>query len=361
MTPTPDYAIDLLATIVDGSDDAIISKTLDGIITSWNAGAERLFGYTAQEAVGQHISLIIPLSLRAEEAAIVERVHRGERIEHFDTVRVDKDGKTHDISLTISPLRDSAGNIIGASKIARDITERKEIEQERLELSGRLIKAQEEERRRLARELHDDFSQRLALEAVALQTILDAIGNSQPNVSERLREVLKGVRELGSDLHSLSHDLHSSKLEILGLAQSVSSLCREFSRQHKMQIDFDEAALPEPIPSETALCLFRVVQEGIQNANKHGRASRVEVRLTGCPTGITLRLSDNGVGFDLSQDYASDGIGILSMKERARMLYGTFEIRSEPMKGTQITLNIPVRRPTRQPDKPNIERYVKHG
>jgi PAS domain S-box-containing protein len=239
---------------------------------------------------------------------------------------------------------DDAGKPMYMVGVVFDVTERKEIEQERLQLSGRLIKAQEEERNRLARELHDDFSQRVALQAVELQIILDALGSSQSDVSERLREVLERMQELGTDLHSLSHNLHSSKLGTLGLSRSVGSLCREFSKQHKIQIDFDQAALSEPIPSETALCLFRIVQEGLQNVNKHSRASRAEVRLTGHPTEISLILSDNGVGFDLSESYTSNGIGILSMKERARMLYGTFEIRSAPMKGTQIAVNIPLKK-----------------
>ena len=123
-----DKAIALLAAIVDSSDDAIISKSLDGVITSWNAGAERLFGYTAKEAIGQHISLIIPANRRDEERIILERLSRGERIDHFDTVRVHKDGTTLDISLTISPVKDAAGKIVGASKIARDVTQRKRIE-----------------------------------------------------------------------------------------------------------------------------------------------------------------------------------------------------------------------------------------
>src|SRR6202051_3876281 len=125
-----DKAIGLLAAIVDSSEDAIVSKTLEGIITSWNASAERLFGYTASEAVGQHISLIIPLDRRNEETVIIERIKKGERIEHFDTVRVRKDKTQFDIALTISPVRDSNGKIIGASKIARDITQRKRIERE---------------------------------------------------------------------------------------------------------------------------------------------------------------------------------------------------------------------------------------
>ena len=132
-----DKAIGLLAAIVDSSDDAIVSKTLDGVITSWNAGAERLFGYTASEAVGQHISLIIPVNRRDEETVIIERIKKGERIEHFDTVRIRKDKTTLDIALTISPVRDASGKIIGASKIARDITQRKRIERELRESEDR--------------------------------------------------------------------------------------------------------------------------------------------------------------------------------------------------------------------------------
>ncbi|HET6143541.1 MAG TPA: PAS domain S-box protein [Candidatus Acidoferrales bacterium] len=126
---TAEQAAGLLASIVDSSDDAIVSKTLDGIITSWNKAAERLFGYTAEEIVGQHITTIIPADRRDEEAMILERLKRGERIDHFETVRHGKGGAELEISLTISPVKDSKGNIIGASKIARDIAERKRTEE----------------------------------------------------------------------------------------------------------------------------------------------------------------------------------------------------------------------------------------
>jgi PAS domain S-box-containing protein len=120
-----------LAAIVDWSDDAIVSKTLDGVITSWNRGAERIFGWTAAEAVGRHIMLIIPPDRHAEEADVLARVRRGERVDHYETVRVTKDGRLLDISLTVSPVRDAGGRIVGASKIARDITERRRLEAER--------------------------------------------------------------------------------------------------------------------------------------------------------------------------------------------------------------------------------------
>ena len=123
-----EQATGLLAAIVGSSDDAIISKNLDGTITSWNRGAHRMFGYTADEAVGQHITLIIPQDRRDEETHILERLRRGERVEHFETVRVSKSGGPLDISLTISPLKDAAGRVVGASKVAKDITERKRVE-----------------------------------------------------------------------------------------------------------------------------------------------------------------------------------------------------------------------------------------
>ena len=151
----PDETTSLLAAIVDSSDDAIVSKTLEGIITSWNRGAEKVFGYSAAEAIGQPITLIIPPERHGEEANVLAHIRRGEKIDHFETVRQTKDGRTINISLTVSPVRDAQGNIIGASKVARDITERKRAEVER----ERLMQ-QEQAARRIAEEasrLKDDF------------------------------------------------------------------------------------------------------------------------------------------------------------------------------------------------------------
>jgi len=144
-----------LAAIVNSSDDAIVSKTLDGVITSWNAGAERMFGYTASEAVGRHITLIIPKERHAEEEHVLARLRRGERIEHFETVRMRKDGTAIDISLTVSPVLSATGAVVGASKIARDISDRKRMERERASLLAR-----EQDARAAAEDanrLKDDF------------------------------------------------------------------------------------------------------------------------------------------------------------------------------------------------------------
>ena len=162
-----------LAAIVESSDDAIISKTLDGTITSWNAGAQHIFGYTEEEAVGQPISILIPPDLLDEENGILETLRAGKRIEHYETVRVTKAGKKVNVSLTISPVKDSRGKIMGFSKIARDITERKLAEEALSGMTRKLIEAQEQERARIGRELHDDVTQRLAMLALELDEIHD--------------------------------------------------------------------------------------------------------------------------------------------------------------------------------------------
>jgi PAS domain S-box-containing protein len=159
-----------LAAIIDSSDDAIVSKTLDGVITSWNPGAERIFGYPAAEAVGQRISLIIPRERLAEEDAVLAQILRGEKVDHFETVRQTKDGRLIDISLTVSPVRDSAGRVIGASKIARDITERRRIEGERDALLARVQEARAE-----AEALNRGKDEFLATLSHELRTPLNAI------------------------------------------------------------------------------------------------------------------------------------------------------------------------------------------
>ena len=239
-----DKATGLLAAIVDSSEDAIVSKTLEGIITSWNTGAERLFGYTASEAVGQHISLIIPVNRRNEETVIIERIRKGERIEHFDTVRVHKDKTPLDISLTISPVRDASGKIIGASKIARDITQRKRIERELREseeryrtladaldtqvqfrtrklerrnselreLSGLLMESQDVERRHIARELHDGAGQTLAALGMNLAQLAQDAKNN-PAQAQGIADAESLVQHLSREIRTTSYLLHPPLLE----------------------------------------------------------------------------------------------------------------------------------------------------
>src|SRR5882762_10304444 len=159
-----------LAAIVASSDDVIVSKTLDGIITSWNPAAERTFGWTAAEAVGQPITLIVPDDRRAEEDDVLARIRRGERVDHFETVRRTRDGRLVDMSITVSPLKDAAGRIVGASKVARDITERRRLDDQRV-----LLLAREQEARRQAEALNTAKDELLAIVSHELRTPLNSI------------------------------------------------------------------------------------------------------------------------------------------------------------------------------------------
>jgi PAS domain S-box-containing protein len=224
-----------------------------------------------------------------------------------------------------------------------DVTEQKKAELERTELAGRLINAREREGMRLARELHDDFGQRLVLVSLGLEQVARMIDDSQGAASAKVRELKSALEEIETDLHSLSHRLHSSKLEMLGLAKSVESYCAEFAEKHAIQVDLDCIDLPRSIPSETSLCLLRIVQEALCNVSKHSGAPKAQVRLKGNSGEILLTIRDKGKGFDSTRNRRTDGIGIQSMRERARMLGGMFEVRSKPGGGTEIAVTIPPR------------------
>jgi len=236
---------------------------------------------------------------------------------------------------------DKNGNPLYMVGVAFDVTERRESDQDRLELSGRLINAQEQERRRLARELHDDFSQRLAILATDLEAVSEMIELSPGKAKQRLCEMWKLANEIGTDLHLLSRRLHSSVLDALGLTTAIDAYCKEITKKHGIEIDLSQKTLPKSISSDINLCLFRIMQEGLRNVIKHSHASKVEVRLVRQNGTLCLTLSDNGNGFDCSKSYLSQGIGIQSMRERVRMLNGTFEMRSRLTAGTQIAVAIP--------------------
>ena len=581
------------AAIVESSEDAIASGTLDGIIVSWNAGAQHMYGYTEAEAVGKPIAILVPPELPNEEEKIREMLKAGGRIEHFETVRVTKTGKRINVSLSICPIKDSSGAIVGLSGSARDITERKRHEEalraseERLRLaqqaarigtferdvqteritwaegleslyglpagsvegktlaffkdlfhpadrertadliqealktgqptegewraiwpdgrvhwiagrwqvlmddsgepsrvvgvnmdvterklaeqalraheellkifvknvptavamldrdmrylqvsdrwctdylSGRaqnttlgrshyelfpdmperwkevhrralagetlradedrwdgqdgphwarwevrpwktpegnvggililteditrrkqaeealtdmtrkFIESQEQERSRIGRELHDDINQRLAMLAIELEEL----EHDPSGFLTRLQQIRKGLIEISHDVQALSHDLHSSKLQYLGVVGGIKGWCREFAERQGIEINF-RSDVTSHLPLEIGVPLFRVVQEALNNAVKHSGAKRIEVQLGADAREVHLTVSDLGKGFDANAAMQGHGHGLISMRERVRLVNGKIAIDSKPMAGTSIHVHIPLK------------------
>jgi len=372
-----DRAIGLLAAIVDSSEDAIVSKTLEGIITSWNASAERLFGYTAREAVGKHISLIIPVDRKDEETGIIERIKRGERIEHFDTVRVRKDKTSFDISLTISPVRDASGKIVGASKIARDITQRKrteralreseeryrtladaldtqvqfrtqELERRNLELrdlSGRLMQSQDVERRHIARELHDSAGQTLA----ALGMQLARIGKEaekNPALAKEVEDAEGMVQHLSQEIRTTSYLLHPPLLDESGISSALGWYVQGLAERSKLEIDLK---IPENfgrLPSEMELLIFRLVQESLTNIHRHSGSKTALIQIDRDENTIQVKVEDEGEGMPperLAEIRShGTGVGITGMRERVRQFRGDLIIESNGS-GTRVYATLPLK------------------
>ena len=221
-----------------------------------------------------------------------------------------------------------------------DITERKEVEAAAREVSGRLITAQEDERRRIARDLHDDLNQRLAM--LSVETDLLGRMDNAPRAQIIINDIATRVKDLSSEVHKLSYQLHPAKLDQLGLVPASRSFCREVTRQYGVPIEFTHDPVPRDLDSDVALCLYRLIQEGLQNMLKHSRATRAHVELRMEEDELRLLVSDNGRGFDPRATNHNAGLGLLGMRERVRLVRGRIVLHSAPGEGTRIEVNVPL-------------------
>jgi len=223
-----------------------------------------------------------------------------------------------------------------------DVTERKLAEEALAGMGRRLIEAHEEERTWIARELHDDINQRLALLSIELERWNQQLLEMPTEFHDHIQHACQRLADITEDIQALSHRLHSSKLEYLGLAAAANSFCKELSKQQKVEIEFHHSDLPNTIPKEISLCLFRVLQEGLQNAVKHSGSRSFKVELRGTSQEIRLIVSDAGVGFDWLDAMNRHGLGLISMRERLQLVKGEFFIESEPGRGTTIHARVPL-------------------
>jgi signal transduction histidine kinase len=253
----------------------------------------------------------------------------------------DREGDTIWLRWEIRPWLNVTGTPGGVLIFSEDITHRKLADAALANVSRKLIEAQEQERTRIGRELHDDIGQRLALLTVQLQRLHEDT-LILPQVRSRMGELQKQISEIADDIQSLSHELHSAKLQYLGIAAAMRSFCREFGEQQKVEIDFASHDLPSPLESDTSLCLFRVLQEALHNTAKHSGVKHFEVRLWGTSDEIHLTVKDSGAGFDREAAKESRGVGLITMEERVKLLKGTLSINSQPKCGTTIHAHIPL-------------------
>jgi signal transduction histidine kinase len=236
---------------------------------------------------------------------------------------------------------DASGHPIYLRGTTQDITDRKLSEDALMAMSGRLITAQEEERTRIARELHDDLSQRMAILQIGLEQFKQGMPDISSNARQQLDTLAETAKEVSSDIHSLSYQLHPSRLELLGLVASLKGFCREFSSQHDINVQFLHANISGEIPKDVTLCLYRITQEALQNVVKHSETAEAEVKLSGHSAEIELCISDSGRGFDVESAKRAAGLGLVSMRERLRLVGGHLSVESAPSQGTRIRVRVP--------------------
>jgi PAS domain S-box-containing protein len=235
--------------------------------------------------------------------------------------------------------RDAAGHAVRAYGVLRDITARRRAESELRELSRRLLTAQEHERAVLARELHDDVSQRLAV--LAIDVGRAELAASDGTQAEAMQGVREGLMRLSEDVHTMAYQLHPSILEELGLAEALRAECERRHRRGGLDVSVDVRALPPGVPDQAALCLFRVAQEALTNATHHARARTVSVSLREADGGLLLAVSDDGCGFDVANPGKRGRLGLASMRERILLVNGTLDIDSAPGRGTTVVAWVP--------------------
>jgi PAS domain S-box-containing protein len=241
-----------------------------------------------------------------------------------------------------TPRVNGDGSFAGFIGSAIDTTDQKLAQQALEKVSGQMIEAQEKERRRIARDLHDDICQRLALLSMEIDQAKRVSGDSPETTKDKLQEIRKHCSEITGDVQSLSHQLHSSKLESLGIEAAIRGFCREFSRQHEVNVEFTCRNVPRHLPKEIALCLFRVAQEALQNAVKYSGVSEFTVELLSLEDEIHLAVADEGAGFDVEEAKLKQGLGLMSMQERVHLAHGVLSVESKPGRGTHVLAVVPL-------------------
>jgi PAS domain S-box-containing protein len=374
----PEQSRLLLAAIVDSSDDAIIGKDLNSIITSWNAGAQRIFGYTAKEIVGDSILTLIPPELHGEEKEIIGRIREGERVDHFETRRVTKDGRTVELSLTVSPIRNEAGEIVGASKIARDITERKRVERELAEAQRQLRSHASELERRVSERTRDlqktiaeleSFSYSLThdlrapLRAIQsyLQIFMEDHGAKlDVAAAETMRKAIASTQRMDGmvlDLLAFTRLAHEAMpVEPTAVEKILGFICQDRPdfRRPKAEVSI-QSPLPRVMGNSASLvqCLTNLLDNAVKFVAP-GVKPKVRIYTEDEGEAVRLVVEDNGIGIKTTDqaalfrmfhrlhgsEYPGTGIGLAIVRKAAERMGGCAGFESQPGRGSRFWLQL---------------------
>jgi PAS domain S-box-containing protein len=310
--------------LTEGLPIAVYVCDVSGAITQFNQAAAELWGRAPEPSAREPLAQLLRTgALEPNREVIVER----------------PDGSRVTALAHLKSIRNAAGEVVGAVNCLVDITERKQSEAALKQLSKDLLNAHETERKRIARELHDDINQRLALLIVELESLQQELPPTLQPQLDNLSKLTRSAEEILTDIQGLSHSIHSKKLEDLGLVASLADLCRQTSQRFQVSAQLDAIEFNETVDRDMALCLFRVAQEALNNAIKHGRAKQIAITLAQTNGSVELRIKDAGVGFDVAT--SPGGLGLASMRERLHMVAGQLSVISTPGGGTEVIGVVP--------------------
>ena len=332
--------IERMAMIVEASDDAIVSSDFAGNVVSWNPAAETIFGYSEEEMIGKSTLLVTPAD-RIEEARMLKvRARNGETVRQFETVRVARSGELIEVSVSLFPLRDAAGRVVGTSGIVRDIRQRKKAERLLRHLSWRLLRTQDEERRRLARELHDSTAQTVAALAMNLSLLTQSGGPvGEEKRAALLADSLALAGDTVRDLRTQAYLLHPPLLDERGLNAALRWFVQGFTERSGIAVEIEIDAEFPRLHEQLEMTIFRVIQESLSNVRRHAQSATAAIRVALADGWVTLEIRDRGCGIP-RDDGDGMGVGIAGMRERLLQLGGSLTLApNDP--GTAVIARLP--------------------